>query len=87
MFGSKTCHVCTQLEHVFSLRVHAQVQPMENCQFIDNFMVVLSQRKPEEESSATEKEETEAPVKKARQDDEQVAQPTPAVTENGHAKN
>ena len=52
-----------------------------------NFMVVLSQRKPEEESSTTEKEETEAPVKKARQDEEQVAQPTPAVTENGHAKN
>ena len=23
MFGSKTCHVCTQLEHVFSSRVHA----------------------------------------------------------------
>ena len=23
MFGGKTCHVCTQLEHVFSSRVHA----------------------------------------------------------------
>ncbi|CAH3022372.1 unnamed protein product [Porites evermanni] len=49
--------------------------------------LVRRKRKPEEESSITEKEETEAPVKKARQDEEQVAQPTPAVTENGHAKN
>ena len=23
MFGGKTCHACTQLEHVFSSRVHA----------------------------------------------------------------
>ena len=23
MFGGKTCHVCTQLEHVFSSRAHA----------------------------------------------------------------
>ena len=23
MFGAKTCHVCTQLEHVFPSRVHA----------------------------------------------------------------
>ena len=27
MFGGKTCHVCTQLEYVFSSHVHPQMQP------------------------------------------------------------
>lgn len=84
MFGSKTCHVCTQLERFFLMCTRLGATDGKLPIHCNNF---LSQRKPEEESSATEKEETEAPVKKARQDEEQVAQPTPAVTENGHAKN
>ena len=27
MFGAKTCHFCTQLEHAFPSRVHAEMQP------------------------------------------------------------
>ena len=27
MFGGKICHFCTQLEHVFSSRAHASMQP------------------------------------------------------------
>ena len=45
----------------------------------------LSQRKPDEDSSSTVDQDTEAPVKKARQEDDQPA--APVITENGHVPN
>ncbi|KAL9950800.1 hypothetical protein ACROYT_G043362 [Oculina patagonica] len=46
---------------------------------------IRRKRKPEEESSSTAAQDTEAPIKKARQEDDQPA--APVVTENGHVPN
>ena len=43
----------------------------------------ISQRKPEEESGSSGAQDTEVPVKKARQEEE-PPKPVPTVTENGH---
>lgn len=54
-------------------------------EFILFWSSCLSQRKPDEESSSTVAQDTEAPVKRARQEDDQPE--PPVITENGHVPN